>query len=154
MDDRRIMCYDKDLLSWAEQQAAHLRSGNQSDLDFEYLREFLEDVADHEKLAAQQALFGILLRLLKLQQSAVTDSAWTNETTELRYGLLSRIERSPSLMSHVPALFDRAWDQARDAAKKYFDTRSETVAIPRDCLCTLAQAMDVDFLPAGERRKP
>lgn len=146
--------YDEDFLGWLEQQVALLRAERFSELDFAQLLQHLEDLAENQELELQFEFHGILVGLLKIQLSSATDPRWADDITELRYRLLSRVERSPSLMNHAPELFARAWEQARDVAKKHFETLGEHVVMPKGCVCTMLQAMDVDFVPAGEQRRP
>lgn len=143
--------HEQDFLRWTEEQAALLRAGRLAEADIDNIVEEIEDMGKEQKVALQSLFRQILIHLLKLDLSPATAprAAWTEELSEFRAQVETRIEETPSLKHYAPELFARAWPQARRSAGKTFEAYGERVAPPADCPYTLEQAMDDDFVPAA-----
>jgi hypothetical protein len=128
-----------------------LRAGRFSALDRERIAEELEDMGNEQKLALQSLLRQILMHLLKLQLSPAPLPRMNRmeEIIEFRDQAQARIDATPSLKHHAPELFDKAWIQARRAARQSFEIHREHAQIPDACPYTIDQVLDPDFFPAS-----
>jgi hypothetical protein len=59
--------YDKDVVLWAQEQAALLRSGQSSKLDLEHIADEIEDVGKTEKRELASRMAVLMSYLLKWQ---------------------------------------------------------------------------------------
>ncbi|GAB6043229.1 DUF29 domain-containing protein [Endothiovibrio diazotrophicus] len=141
--------YQNDFLLWTERQAALLRAGRLTELDFENILEEIEDMGREQKMALQSLLRMILVHLLKLELSPATEpqAKWAEELLEFRAQAENRIEDTPSLKHYIDELFAKAWPQARRIAQKSFELHHEKVTIPAECPYTLEQVLDSDYFP-------
>jgi hypothetical protein len=90
--------YDRDILSWADQQAALLRSGRFDLLDAAHIADEIEDVGKSEKreLASRTAI--LLAHLLKWQaQAAYRGNSWERTIRAQRTAIRLHLEEVPSL---------------------------------------------------------
>lgn len=142
--------YDRDFLRWTEQQAALMRAGKVSELDFEHIIEEIESMGNEQKFALQSLFRQILQHLLKLQLSPATDprAGWIEEVSEFRDQAQARMDATPSLAHYAPALFEKAWQLVQRSAQKSFSAHNERVVVPAECPFTLDQVLDIDFIPA------
>ena len=141
--------YDKDFLTWTEEQAALLRAGNFAEADIGHIIEEIEEMGREQKIKLQSLLRQILVHLLKLDLSPSPNPRleWLEEVSEFRAQAESRIEEIPSLKAVTNDLFQRAWPQVRKIAGKSFEAHGESHSIPNDCPHSLQQVLDPDFLP-------
>lgn len=102
--------YETDFLHWTQEQAAALRAGQFTALDWEHIAEELEDMGREQKLALQSLLRQILVHLLKLQLSPqwTPRAKWIEKIIEFRDQAQARIEATPSLAHYAPELFEKA----------------------------------------------
>jgi hypothetical protein len=99
--------YDQDILSWADQQAALLRTGRFDLLDIAHIADEIEDVGKSEKreLASRMAI--LLAHLLKWQaQPAYRGKSWERTIRSQRLAIRLHLEAVPSLK---PVLRDPLW---------------------------------------------
>jgi Domain of unknown function DUF29 len=101
--------YDKDVVAWANEQAALLRTGQFSALDIEHLAEEIEDVGKSEQRELANRMAALLTHLLKWQyQSGRRGSSWQRTIKEQRRAIIERLSRTPSLK---PVLQDASWQR-------------------------------------------
>ncbi|MBK1732025.1 hypothetical protein CKO41_09520 [Thiococcus pfennigii] len=145
--------YDTDFLRWTEEQAALLRAGRFSELDYEHIREELEDMGREQKVALQSLFRQIFIHLLRLDLSpaAAPRGKWVDELVEFRAQAQTRLEETPSLRHYADELFDKAWRQARRGAAKSFEAYGEAVTVPEACPYSLGECLDHDFIPTAAR---
>ena len=138
--------YEKDVVAWANEQAALLRAGKFSALDIEHIAEEIEDVGKSEQreLATRMAL--LLAHLLKWQyQSERRGSSWQRTMKEQRRAIGVVLRKTPSLKN---SLSDPDWAMGvwADAIAKAVEETGLDV-FPEACPWSMEQAMNPEFLP-------
>ena len=123
-----------------------LRDGRFDELDLANLIEEIEAMARKDKKAIKSNLVVLLTHLLKHQfQPEQRSSGWRGSIVEHRQRLRDDFEESPSLRSHVAAVFARAYADARERASA--ETGLPLRTFPRSSPYTLEQTLDSKFLP-------
>ncbi len=138
--------YATDIVAWAREQAALLRSGQLSALDIEHMAEEIEDVdkAEQRELARRVAV--LLAHLLKWQhQPGRRGSSWTRTLKEQRKAIAAALRQTPSLKA---SLTDADWLAGvwADAVTKAID-ETGLDSFPEDCPWPMAQVLSEDFFP-------
>jgi hypothetical protein len=132
MGDRNL--YEKDILTWSDQQAAVLRRlamlpGLPNELDLQHLAEEIEDVGHGELRDAQDLLQRVLVQLVvsRAAPDAEPDWQWTGNIVNW----LSEAELclSPSMRDLVS--FEDLWKRAVRQAVQRFDIAGDDVALAR-----------------------
>ncbi|EQD45100.1 protein containing DUF29, partial [mine drainage metagenome] len=90
--------YDKDVVAWANEQAALLRAGKFSAIDIEHIAEEIEDVGKSEQRELASRMAVLLAHLLKWQfQPEHRSNSWMRTIKEQRRAIAAHIEETPSL---------------------------------------------------------
>ena len=138
--------YEEDVIAWAEQQAALLRSGQWALLDVDNIAEEIEDVGKSEKRALRSHLVVLLVHLLKWElQPGRRGVSWIRTIGTRRAAIEDALEDCPSLQA---LLDNREW-----LATSYRRAVRRAVAetglkeLPAGMPWTLVQLRDVDFFP-------
>jgi Domain of unknown function DUF29 len=138
--------YDEDFDTWAQQQAAALRTQAWDQLDIEHLSEEVEELRKTERRGVRSQLRLILSHLLKwvYQPDKRTDS-WRGTIANGRVLVQEDLEDSPSLAHDLPELFDWAYPRARrDAAQ---ETGQALATFPEICPWPIERVLAQDFWP-------
>ena len=99
--------YESDVVAWANEQAALLRSGNLSALDIEHIAEEIEDVGKSEKRELASRMVVLLAHLLKWKfQPTFRGKIWQNTIAVQRLDIAYELDDVPSLKS---SLQDEKW---------------------------------------------
>jgi hypothetical protein len=99
--------YEKDVVAWATEQAALLRSGQLSDIDIDHIAEELEDVGKSEQRELASRMAVLLTHLLKWQyQPERRSKSWVRTITVQRKDVAYVLAESPSLRVKFD---DTAW---------------------------------------------
>lgn len=99
--------YETDVVAWANEQAALLRSGKLSSIDIEHIAEEIEDVGKSEKRELASRMSVLLAHLLKWQfQPAKQSNSWKRTIKEQRRAIQLHIKSVPSLKT---ALTNADW---------------------------------------------
>ena len=99
--------YETDVVAWANEQAALLRSGNLSALDIEHIAEEIEDVGKSEKRELASRMVVLLAHLLKWKfQPTFRGKSWQNTIAVQRLDIAYELDDVPSLKS---SLQDEKW---------------------------------------------
>ncbi len=138
--------YDTDVIAWATEQAALLRSGKLSALDIEHIAEEIEDVGKSERreLASRMAL--LLAHLLKWEfQQERRGSSWRRTIKEQRRAIAAHIRETPSLKTSLGSndWFEGVWADA--VAKAIEETGLDL--FPEDCPWSVEQILSREFYP-------
>lgn len=137
--------YETDIVAWANEQAALLRSGHLSDIDALNIAEEIESVARTERRELQHRMELLVAHLLKWKfQPDRRGRSWTSTIKLQRKKLARAIKEMPSLR-HV--LDDEEWlsDVWCDAVVQ---ANAETdIVFPKDWIGPLDQVLDPDFWP-------
>lgn len=138
--------YEDDVLAWAEQQAALLRSRQWSQLDIDNIVEEIEDVGKSEKRELQSRMSVLISHLLKWKYQPIRRShSWQNTIREQRSAIQQDIKKTPSL---GPLLGNARW-VASAYRRARIDTYAETSlpALPDELPWPVNELMSEDFFP-------
>ncbi|MDR0843012.1 MAG: DUF29 domain-containing protein [Acidobacteriota bacterium] len=138
--------YETDVIAWANEQAALLRSGKFSDLDLEHIADEVEDVGKSEQRELANRMALLLAHLLKWQfQPERRGNSWLSTIKVQRKALVTRIKKTPSLKV---VLTDEAWlaEAWADAVLKAMEETRRDV-FPEACPWTMERVLSDDFLP-------
>lgn len=140
--------YEKDVVAWAQEQAALLRSGRFTDLDIEHIAEEIEDVGKSEQRELANRMAILLSHLLKWEfQPERRGSSWERTIKTQRDSIERRIQKTPGLKSSLddPDWWADAWgDAVIDASK---ETGLDNADFPEKCPWPLVEIMDHSFFP-------
>ncbi|KMW74004.1 hypothetical protein TI10_07220 [Photorhabdus luminescens subsp. luminescens] len=138
--------YETDVVAWANEQAALLRSGKLSQIDIENIAEEIEDVGKSEKRELASRLAVLLTHLLKWQfQPGRRGSSWQRTIKEQRKSLSRRIDKTPSLKG---CLADKEWlDDAWSDAVAIAADETGLDVFPESCIWNMEQILSQDFYP-------
>lgn len=137
--------YESDVVAWAREQAALLRSGNLSAIDASHIAEEIEDVGRSEQHELGSRLTVLLAHLLKWHlQPGRRSHSWRNTVREQRRAIARQLHRSPSLKH---AFDDQEW-----LGEVWSDAVQAAVAqtgleCPGDWIWSLDQVLDPAFFP-------
>jgi hypothetical protein len=146
VNEERQTLYERDFYLWLEQQAAMLREGRLDGLDVANLLDEIEDMDRSARKAIKSNLAVVLLHLLKYEfQPKRRSRSWLDSILAQRQRLRDDFAESPSLKSHLEAVFPDAYADAR--ARAIVQTGLSEQAFPRTSPYTLVQALDPEFLP-------
>ena len=125
--------YDRDLYSWAIEQAALLRAGGVSEADTRNIAEEIDDVGSEQYEKLESALRIILLHLLKWDnQSSRCSRSWWARITVQRNHVRRVLRKNPGLKSQLERAVAAAYQDARiqAAAQTRLNPRSFPVRCP------------------------
>ncbi|MFA7239887.1 MAG: DUF29 domain-containing protein [Sulfuricellaceae bacterium] len=138
--------YDKDVVAWANEQAALLRNGRFSELDIEHIADEVEDVGKSERRALSSRMSVLLMHLLKWKyQPERRGKIWRKTTDHQRIVIARWVTDMPSLKASLDdsAWWFETWGDAVYSATK--ETGLED--FPDSCPWTYQQIMDSNFWP-------
>jgi hypothetical protein len=106
--------YDRDLYSWAVEQAALLRAGRVTEADARNIAEELDDVGSEQYKTLQSALRIILTHLLKWDhQPRRRSRSWWASITVQRNQVRRVLRKNPGLKPRVNEAVGEAYEDAR-----------------------------------------
>lgn len=140
--------YEKDVVAWANEQAALLRAGKLSAIDVKHIAEEIEDVGKSEQreLASRMAI--LLSHLLKWEfQPARLGASWGATIHTRRNSIERRMRKTPSLKTVLadPDWWADAWDDAVEVAAR--ETGLAYTAFPETCPWSSEEVLDHAFVP-------
>jgi Domain of unknown function DUF29 len=137
--------YDTDFYAWTQQQAQALRVKDVAALDLDHLAEEIESLGNEQRHAVRSHLRVLLWHLLKwAYQPDHRSPSWRTSIRNARAEITDRLDDSPSLRPHVPALLTTAYRQARGLAAD--ETGLPLATFPEVCPWTVEQVLDDAFL--------
>jgi ribosomal protein L29 len=90
--------YSRDVVAWAQEQAALLRAGDLWAVDVEHIAEEIEDVGKSEQRELASRMAVLLAHLLKWQfQPKRRGASWQRTIKEQRRAIAAHIKETPSL---------------------------------------------------------
>lgn len=140
--------YEQDIVAWANEQAAFIRSGRFDLLDIEHLADEIEDVGKSEQRELESRMAVLLAHLIKWQyQPDRQGNSWRHTITEQRKRIDQRLQKTPSLKAELTNLdwWSGIWADALDIATR--ETGFLYERFPNDCQWTFEQIMGLDFFP-------
>ena len=138
--------YEKDVVAWANEQAALLRAGEFSAIDVEHIAEEIEDVGKSEQRELISRMAVLLAHLLKWQyQPALRGKSWTRTIAVQRKDVVYVLNEAPSLRGKFndAQWLDLVWSKAVLSAEN--ETGLE--GFPETCPWAMEQVLDPAFLP-------
>jgi ribosomal protein L29 len=138
--------YDRDIVAWANEQAALLRAGQFAELDIEHIAEEIEDVGKSEQRELASRLAVLLAHLLKWQyQPARRGASWQATIREQRKTIGVVIRKTPSLKN---SLVDEDWLTGvwGDALTKAIE-ETGLVVFPENCPWPMEKVLSQEFYP-------
>ena len=133
--------YDRDLYSWAVQQAALLRAGRLIEADAGNIAEELDDVGSEQYNKLESALRIILLHLVKWDhQPARRSRSWWASITLGRNQVRRVLRKNPGLKRRLDEAITAAYEDARVQAAA--QTRLGPRTFPARCPFSRQQLME------------
>ena len=132
--------YDRDLYTWAVEQAALLRRGRVDEMDARNIAEELDDVGNEQYDKLESALRLILLHLLKWdhQPNRRSRSWWASIQIQRKH-VEKVLRKNPGLKPHIEEAIGDAYGVARlEAAKQ---TKLDPRTFPDRCPYTFDAIM-------------
>jgi len=140
-EGREAARYDRDLYSWAVEQAALLRAGRISEVDALNIAEEIDDVGNEQYSKLESALRVILLHLLKWDHQAERRSrSWWASITVQRKHVLRVLKKNPGLKPLIDEAIVEAYEDARIEA--IAQTSLDGDEFPLDCPYTWQEIME------------
>jgi hypothetical protein len=142
--------YDRDLYSWAVEQAALLRSGRVAEADALNIAEELDDVGNEQYDKLESALRLILLHLLKWDHQPKRRSrSWWGSIQIQRKHVEKVLRKNPGLKPHIQEAIGDGYGVARlEAAKQ---TKLNPRTFPEQCPYSWDEIMQRPIgWPAGD----
>ncbi|MBK7001880.1 MAG: DUF29 domain-containing protein [Rhodoferax sp.] len=115
--------YETDVVAWANEQAALIRTGRFDQLDLTNIAEEIEDVGKSEQRELASRMAVLMAHLLKWQyqpEKRATGSSRARTIKVQRNGVISRLDGTPSLKTKLtdPKWCSNTWDDAVGIAIK------------------------------------
>ncbi|TAN46310.1 MAG: DUF29 domain-containing protein [Methylococcaceae bacterium] len=143
------VAYEFDVIAWAQEQAALLRSGQFNLLDIEHIADEIEDVGKSEQRELNNRMSLLLAHLLKWQyQPGFRGSSWQVTIRTQRIQIQRHLKEVPSLKAKLnnSEWWSSVWGDAVVQALK--ETGLDT--FPESCPWSFDQIMNADFWPSHE----
>src|SRR5712691_2697271 len=133
--------YDRDLYSWAVEQAALLRAGRIAEIDAHNIAEELDDVGNEQYDRLESALRIILLHLLKWDHQPERRSrSWRASILSQRHRVRRILRKNPGLKFRLDEAVADGYADARIEAGA--QTSLEDDLFPVDCPYSFEQIME------------
>ena len=140
--------YESDVVAWAKEQAALIRTGQFDQLDLTHIAEEIEDVGKREQRELASRVAVLLAHILKWKfQPQKRSISWTLTIKEQRRLLVRRVQKTPSLspMLSDPEWVDEIWVDAKALAEK--ETGLDMSTYPEICPWSMADVLTPEWLP-------
>lgn len=140
--------YEKDVVAWANEQAALLRAGKLSVIDVEHIAEEIEDVGKSQQRELTNRMAVLLAHLLKWRfQPERRGSSWQRTIAVQRKDVAYLLDEAPSLRTKFTdgQWLDVLWGKAIVTAAN--ETSVGADMFPEICPWSMEQALDAEFFP-------
>jgi hypothetical protein len=140
--------YESDVIAWANEQAAFIRSGQFELLDLEHIADEIADVGKSERRELRNRMAVLLAHLLKWQfQPERRGNSWQRTIKTQRKEVAECIADTPSLKVDVAnsEWWEKVWADTLILATK--ETGFDFEAFPEECPWEYHEIVDVDFWP-------
>jgi hypothetical protein len=138
--------YETDVVAWANEQAALLRSGKLSEIDVEKIAEEIEDVGKSEQRELASRMTVLMAHLLKWKyQPARRGTSWERTIKAQRKEVLYSLKESPSLKVKLSDAdwLDVIWSKAIALAT----TETGLDVYPENGIWQIQQVLSHEFYP-------
>lgn len=143
-----MQSYATDVIAWANEQAAFIRSGRFDLLDLEHIADEIEDVGKSEQRELESRMAVLLAHLIKWQfQPDRRGKSWSLTIIDQHESIDRRLKKTPNLKSTLngPDGWADAWQDARRMATQ--ETGIEYAEFPKDLPWSFDQIMNPEFWP-------
>ncbi len=140
--------YEEDVVAWANEQAALLRSGKFSAIDIEHIAEEIEGVGKSEQRELASRIAVLLAHLLKWQfQPIYRTKGWQFTIRTQRMEVDYLLSEAPSLRGKFADArwIDLVWAKGRSDASK--ETGLDLEVFPGACPWSMDQVLSPEFYP-------
>ncbi len=142
-----MQSYETDVIAWANEQAAFIRSGRFDLLDLEHIADEIEDVGKSEQREFENRMALLLAHLIKWQyRPSHRGKSWERTIKDQRTMLIRRLNKTHSLKPELenPEFWAESW---ADAARMAENETGILNVFPETCPWVLDQIMNADFWP-------
>ena len=139
--------YETDIVAWANEQAALLRTGKLDQIDIEHISDEVEDVGKSEQRELSHRMAVLLSHLLKWKyQLERRGASWQSTIRTQRIAIETRLQKTPGLKSSIN---DSSWwaDPWADAVYDFAKETGIDIELPDSCPWTFDQVMDQQWKP-------
>lgn len=139
--------YEQDIVAWANQQAAFIRTGRLDQLDLKHIADEIEDVGKSEQRELASRMAVLLAHLLKWQyQPERRGTSWRLTIRAQRKEIALALKETPSLKTRLADAewLDVVWSHA--VAKAVTETGLD--GMPESCCWDMSDVLAEDWLPA------
>ncbi len=151
IDLKHLASYEEDFALWSAEQAALLRAGKLDRIDLENVAEEIESLSKSVKHEIRSRMAVLVAHLLKCQfQPDHLTRSWEATLLEQRMRILDLIEESPSLKHFPETTIAKEYRVARLRASA--DTELDVSVFPATSPWSIAQILDLDFIPGKTER--
>ncbi len=143
-----MQSYETDVIAWANEQAALLRSGRFDLLDLEHIADEIEDVGKSERRELRNRMAVLLAHLLKWQfQPERRGKSWQRTIKTQRKEIANCIADTSSLKVDVinPEWWEKIWADTLTIATK--ETGFDFDTFPEQCPWGYQEVVNLDFWP-------
>ncbi len=142
-----MQSYETDVIAWANEQAAFIRSGRFDLLDIEHIADEIEDVGKSELRELESRMAVLLAHLLKWQfQPSHRGTSWECTINDQRTMLSRRLTRTPSLKPYLRD--EEFWQEAWADGRRLAETETGVLnTFPKACPWSAEQVMNIEFWP-------
>lgn len=141
--ERLADLYEADETAWLDAMATLIRDGRRDDLDFDHLREYLDDMAGRDRREVQNRLIVLIAHLLKWTHQPGRRSKSWRRTVLVQRLRLARLLKSGTLRNHAEFVLAEVYaDGVRLATE---ETGLPPENFPSSCPYTLDQIEGYDF---------
>lgn len=134
--------YEEDFNLWAEQMAIAIGQRNMDDMDWDNLKDEVDDMGKSEKRSLESYLERLIEHILKLRywysEYGNNYKHWRAEVINFRNRLKRILQRSPSLKNYMSEVYPGIFQDAVEAKQSEFD-------IPDDCFIPLELILAKDY---------
>jgi hypothetical protein len=146
LDKQSLATYQQDIVAWAQEQSAFIRSGRFDLLDLEHIADEIDDVGKSEQRELASRMSVLMAHLLKCQyQPERNGSSWQRTIKEQRKALNLHIKQVPSLKQKLndPDWLEGVWSDAITLAIK----ETGIGDFPDYCPWSIDDVLSTDWLP-------
>jgi len=139
--------YETDVIAWANEQAAFIRSGRFDLLDLEHIADEIEDVGKSEQREFENRMAVLLAHLIKWRyQPSHRGKSWERTIKDQRNMIMRRLNKTPSLKPELEnaEFWMESW---ADAARIAENETGILNVFPESCPWDFDQIMNPEFWP-------
>jgi hypothetical protein len=141
--------YETDIVAWANEQVALLRTGNLAKLDLKHIAEEIEDVGKSEQRELASRLSVLLAHLLKWQfQPSKQSKSWQSTIKTQRREVMYLLAEAPSLKAKFDDAewFGIVWAKAKNLGEA--ETGLDFEGLDDVCPWSIENILNQTWLPS------